>query len=342
MNYYPVIIPTLNRFRHFKECVESLASCTHADKTELVIGLDYPPSEKYVEGWKQIKEYIPTIKGFSKITVFEHERNLGAFGNIDFLTNYITEHHDAYIFTEDDNVFSPCFLDYMDKCLEKYKDDKSVLAISGYMNPVAFSCAKKIEANIVRIQDFMAWGIGKWKRTDIELNTYMPDHYMKYVCSHRYLLKKMKNNLRELYQLIFWTKSNKNLDRKCDFTIACYCIINNKFVINPMLSLVRNMGYDGSGEHCGELKDNYLARQQISFDTIFNLTDTLSEQQFVQCRKEWETWKQKTFSESQKKHVLKYYRLYMFFGYVGGELFQKIRLAVKIPLKKLYRLFTTK
>lgn len=46
MKYYPVLIPTLNRFQHFKECVESLAVCTHADKTELLIGLDYSPDKK--------------------------------------------------------------------------------------------------------------------------------------------------------------------------------------------------------------------------------------------------------------------------------------------------------
>ena len=50
MTFYPVIIYTLNRYEHFRRCVESLARNTHAEQTELVIGLDYPPSEKYVEG----------------------------------------------------------------------------------------------------------------------------------------------------------------------------------------------------------------------------------------------------------------------------------------------------
>ena len=48
MTFYPVVIPTLNRFDHFRNCVESLVRCTHADKTELIIGLDFPPYEKYI------------------------------------------------------------------------------------------------------------------------------------------------------------------------------------------------------------------------------------------------------------------------------------------------------
>lgn len=43
-HYAPVIIPTLNRYVHLKRCVDSLAKCTHAPDTELIIGLDYPPT----------------------------------------------------------------------------------------------------------------------------------------------------------------------------------------------------------------------------------------------------------------------------------------------------------
>lgn len=41
-NFAPVIIPTLCRYEHFKECLESLSRCTWAEKTEVYIGLDYP------------------------------------------------------------------------------------------------------------------------------------------------------------------------------------------------------------------------------------------------------------------------------------------------------------
>ena len=130
MTYYPVYIPTLNRYTHFKRCVESLARNTHADKTELVIGLDYPPEEKYVEGYLKIKGYIPTINGFGKLTVFERGENYGASANSLALLEYVFTHYDAAIATEDDNEFSPCFLDFMNKALKAYKDDEKVVSIS--------------------------------------------------------------------------------------------------------------------------------------------------------------------------------------------------------------------
>lgn len=61
-NYYPIVIPTLNRYEHFKKCVESLARNTHADKTELIVGLDYPPSDKYMEGYLKIKNIFQRLE----------------------------------------------------------------------------------------------------------------------------------------------------------------------------------------------------------------------------------------------------------------------------------------
>ena len=201
MLYYPVIIPTLNRYEHFKECVESLAACTHANLTELVIGLDYPPEEKYISGWQKIKDYIPTITGFKKVTVFEANHNLGASENSSVLINSVIKNNKAYIYSEDDNVFSPCFLDFMNKALDYYMNDKKVLAVSGYMIPSKWSF--DFDATVSHFYDFTAWGIGVFSEKWLKIDETMPPHYMKYVCSNRELLKRLKNYPRDLYQLVF-------------------------------------------------------------------------------------------------------------------------------------------
>lgn len=50
MIFYPVIIPTLNRIKHLKDCIESLKHNTYASETELVIGLDFPVTEEHKIG----------------------------------------------------------------------------------------------------------------------------------------------------------------------------------------------------------------------------------------------------------------------------------------------------
>ncbi len=131
--YYPIIIPTLNRYIHFKRCIESLQNNSGASNTELIIGLDYPPFNKYIEGYKKIKEYLPTINGFKNVIILEANQNLGAVGNSEKLKNYAYNlGYDAYIFTEYDNEFSPNFIEYINLGLKTYKNDKSIHSICGY------------------------------------------------------------------------------------------------------------------------------------------------------------------------------------------------------------------
>ena len=61
MIYAPVVIPTLNRYEHLRQCLESLSNCTLAEETEVYVALDYPPLEKYVEGWQKTREYLYAI-----------------------------------------------------------------------------------------------------------------------------------------------------------------------------------------------------------------------------------------------------------------------------------------
>ena len=80
-SFAPVFIPTLNRHQHLRQCLESLARCTGAGQTEVYVALDYPPSEKYVEGWKVNKEFLENCGdfGFKKLHLIERSENYGTW-----------------------------------------------------------------------------------------------------------------------------------------------------------------------------------------------------------------------------------------------------------------------
>lgn len=279
MTYYPIVIPTLNRFEHFKQCIESLVSCTHSDKTELVIGLDYPPAEKYVEGWKQIKKYLPSISGFGKITIFEHEKNLGPFNNSKFLREYCFKHYDAYIFTEDDNIFSPCFLEYMDKCLEKYKEDTSIMAVCSYINKDEVYSDQK-HNTVLRIKGaFNGWGVGYWKNKYEIYKKRIINDYREIICNNRFEVLKAFSRPEQFKNFMEWLEFNPSLNRPCDITYAMTNLVLNKFVIYPTEYISKNMGFDGSGVNCGDIKNNSYSERPIitkkTYDIIDNFTKIL-------------------------------------------------------------------
>ena len=271
MNYYPVYIPTLNRYEHLKRCVESLASNLHADKTELVIGIDYPPSPKYEEGYNRIKEYVKGIKGFGKLTVFEHDHNLGPSENWYYCERYCLDNYDACIGSEDDNEFSPCFLDFMNKALMKYENDESIESISGW-SPDYFS--KQQEYGCYLYFASNAWGVGRWKSKEIDIlnkingNDFVINSLKKWSLAKEMLLECPKRLNNELDMI------NENADWG-DVKRGCYLQVNHMCQLRPCLSLVRNHGNDGTGLHCK--KDDSFARQAISSAKEFNIECKVAE-----------------------------------------------------------------
>ena len=248
MKYHPVYIPTLNRCEHFKACVESLARCTHADKTELVVSLDYPPAEKYVEGWRKIKAYLPTLRtlGFGKVTVFEQTENLGPYANNLVVKNYCIANYDAYIGTEDDNVFSPCFLDFMNQAIERYRDDPKVLTVCGYTQPAAED--PNLGAAYLSL-DHCGWGTALWHHKDPPIEAGYADPAWP-GC----LLRKPLFLLRFLFTypigLVMFRKMVREGKKYGDLCRTAYNFAHGTYQLRPTESLVRNCGQDGSGVHC--------------------------------------------------------------------------------------------
>ena len=125
--YAPVVIPVLNRKKHLERCLLSLAQNTVAKFTDLIISVDYPPSEKYVTGYKEVKKYLTENnfieKSFKSVNIIFQKTNLGTVGNIGFLKEYARKFSETIIFTEDDNEFSPNFLQYINLGLVFFKDN---------------------------------------------------------------------------------------------------------------------------------------------------------------------------------------------------------------------------
>ena len=123
MEYVPVVIPTLNRYDHLKRCVESLKNNQESKYTDLYISVDFPPADKYKEGYETIKEYVKTITGFNNVHLYYQKENLGPGFNRLFLMDEARKEHNTYVFTDDDNEFSPNALAYMNWALETFKND---------------------------------------------------------------------------------------------------------------------------------------------------------------------------------------------------------------------------
>lgn len=271
-HYAPVVITTLNRYDHFKRCLESLERCTGADKTDVYIGLDYPPSEKFVEGWQQIDQYLKEKErknGFRNLFVRRREYNCGVGkvgSNSNLLYREIRGVADRYITTEDDNEFAPCFLEYMNKALEKYKDNDKVICVCGY-SPFESNG----DSNIYFAKQMFAWGIGRWMNKSKAISEFRSLESMQSAISNvSTALKIYRYRPILLSRVMDQVISGK---RYGDVSFSFLCIVYDRYCLYPSKTMVRNWGNDGTGVHCKKNDSERFEGQEINQETYFELDE---------------------------------------------------------------------
>lgn len=292
MKRAPLLITTLCRYEHFKQCVESLANNTLAKETDLYIGVDYPLRETHWDGYRKIKEYIKNgIPGFANVYCIEQDKNLGWYENFLAVRERIYETYDCFIYTEDDNVFAANFLQYMNLCLEKYWDDEHVYAISGYCYPIP---EENYTGNVFESKTyFSASGYGVWKQKEEVMYSQITMEIFEKLLFNRGYVKKLKRASKNQFcnfirgMLQYKSELIKNQDiQKIDLSFGLQMFATDKVMIMPCKSLVRNCGYDGSGVNCRvvEYTDsnssnhrNYdFARQPIDEKSTWNCLSEVS------------------------------------------------------------------
>ena len=259
MVYAPVIIPTLNRAVHLRRCIESLQKNGWAHLTELYISLDYPPGEKYVEGYQCVKDFLEAgIEGFKAVHVYYQEKNLGAGGNTDFLYDRIVEAgYSRYIYSEDDNEFSPDFLEYMDKCLEYFEKDEKALGVCAAQKNDAWYANG---GNIILQATCPVYGLGIWIEKDERIKKKLSDGFINQIGEDALYLNRIRRRSNLCFRAymssivfdrdnIFW---NEGKPVYCDTVRSIYATATDSYYVAPLKSKSRNWGFDGSGLNMGQ------------------------------------------------------------------------------------------
>ncbi|MBR3602259.1 MAG: glycosyltransferase family 2 protein [Lachnospiraceae bacterium] len=255
MEYAAIIIPTLNRYKHLKRCVESIKENKEAKYTDLYISVDFPPSDKYRDGYEEVKEYVTTIEGFATLNIYYQEKNLGPGLNRKFLEEKISVNHDKYVFTDDDNEFSNNFLSYVNWGLEKFKDDEDIYAICSTSD---FEIkVKEADGDYMVLPAYNPYGTGHWLHKNRKCAAYLAQDIMRPIYKSKHLQDKLLYYSPMIYMCVASDTLRKEPAMRgkddqltyIDINENIYCILNDKKCVIPTKIKSRNWGLDGSGVH---------------------------------------------------------------------------------------------
>lgn len=241
-NLAPIVLFTYNRLNHTKQTIEALQNNVYAEESHLYIYSDAPKNEQARENVLKVRSYIKTVTGFKKITVIERDKNWGLANSvIDGVTDIVNK-YGKIIVLEDDIVTSKYFLKYMNDALMIYDNEKKVMQISGYGFP--------LENNDLPETFFLAacscWGwstwVDRWRLFERNPNKLVQQFDAKKIKKFNF------DNTYDYWQQII----DNNSGILHTWAIFWYATIfeYGGVTLFPKYSLVRNNGFDDSGQNC--------------------------------------------------------------------------------------------
>ncbi len=258
MKRSPIAFFTYKRAEHTWQSLESLAHNDGAKQSELFIFCDGPKGLEDQEGVRQVREVVKSKQWCGKVHIIERRGNMGCANSIISGVTEVCEKYGTVIVLEDDLVLSPFFLDYMNKALELYNDHPRVMEISGHMYPIQLNA----ETDAIFLPFITSWGWATWQRS------------WKHFDPHMLGYERLKNNKLLRYAFDFndsypyFKMLNSEIDSKIDtWDIRWYLstFMLGGLTLHPVQSLVKNIGFDGSGTHCiKEEKDFTIYQNKIN------------------------------------------------------------------------------
>lgn len=247
MLYSPIILFIYNRPDHTEQTLKALSENTLAQESDLFIfsdGAKENATPEQLDKIKQTRELAHSKKWCKNVTVIESEKNKGLAASIISGVTEIVNKYGRVIVLEDDIVTGKYFLEFMNTALEKYSNEKKVWHITGWRDPV-----KKAEEGECFFYPTMdCWGWATWADRWQYFKKDVPYY-------QNIFTKKMKYHFNiEGSDKGMWSQIEDNASGRINtWAIFWYASIflQNGLCLAPSKSLVKNVGFDNSGVHCG-------------------------------------------------------------------------------------------
>ena len=240
-----------NRSHHTNKVLKSLSECKNFEKFRLYIFSDNFKASKKNDKFEVnlVRNKILEFKKKNKNIFIKFSKiNLGLYKNLTTGISYVLTKHSSIIVLEDDLVLDKNFLYFMHNSLEKFKNKKNILQISGYSYPINYNSNVAYFLNLTSCWGWATWS-DRW-RDFIKFSKNKELIQQVYNSIQSNYRKKSEFNINGSYNYLKMLK--KQMTSKINsWGILFYLYSFHKNFLNlfPPFTLVENSGFDGSGFH---------------------------------------------------------------------------------------------
>jgi GR25 family glycosyltransferase involved in LPS biosynthesis len=243
-DFAPIILFAFNRPQHTAITLEALKKAQLANQSDLYVFLDGPRNEEDKQKIAETLNEVQKASGFRKIFIKQRPKNIGLARNIREGIDEVIIDRGSAIILEDDIVVSETFLVFMNSALTHYYSNKKVWHIGAYNEPID----NHDETRTFLWRVMRCWGWATWR-----------DRWAHFSKDPRSLINSF--SARDIHRFNldghedFWSQVLANDSKRINtWAIFWYATIfqHNGLCLNPVVSHVKNIGFDSSGVHCGD------------------------------------------------------------------------------------------
>jgi hypothetical protein len=247
-NLAPIALFVYNRPDHTRRTIQYLKQNELAEQSQLFIFSDAAKDESQKEMVQEVRDIIGDVDGFKYVEVIERNRNLGLADSIIDGVSRLTQEFGSVIVFEDDLVSSEYTLKYFNDALKHYEKEEKVMHIGAYMYPLK---ADHLPQTFF-YRAATSWGWATWDRAwkafEPDIDKIISQFDAQKI--HQFSIEGSMNFWKQIIEF-------KN-GRNNSWAIRWYASIflRGGLTLNPLQSLINNIGHDGTGIHSG-INDMY-------------------------------------------------------------------------------------
>ena len=248
----PIAFFAYNRPEHAKKVLASLAANPEARHSELFIFCDGEKPKSPPKDQAKVQEmrdfaafFAKNSRDFAEIHLFFRKENYGLAKNIIEGVSSVMEARGRAIVLEDDILVSRAFLGYMNAGLSRYENEPKVWSINAWNYPI--DEADLEECFFWRIPHCWGWAswADRWAKFKRDI-AWVEANFNPQDIAHIDI-----DGYADYYSQFLLNKKGKIKSWAIFNYLICYK--HSGLCLAPRVPFVRQIGFDGSGVHCGEI-----------------------------------------------------------------------------------------
>jgi len=278
MQLATIALFTYKKLIPLKSTVNALKKNKLAEESELVIFSDEGKNNSDKIKVNNVRDFLKTIQGFKKITIYKANTNKGLATSIIDGVSEILKNNERVIVMEDDLVSSPNFLSFMNEALENYHNNPLIFSIAGYSPPIKDITNYPYDNYFTKRASSWGWATYKnqWNKIDWDIIDY---NIFKY---DRIAKKKFNYMGSDMVGML-----KKQMTGKLDSWAIRWCyhqFKNDLYTVYPITSKIKNIGFNEDATHTNNngLATRFETKLDISNQLQFNWdNNVLTKKRFI-------------------------------------------------------------